>query len=555
MASSGDSRVTRRTWRELGHMSSVCIIATAVTTFVVYRALIGSIHSGRLSIPPDYDDVTYLFWSQLVLHAAPHQSAAVTVYQLINQHSPLTTLFGFVGYSLFNSGDIGPYIAAASHLVFYMFASIILIRHLPLPAVLGIACAIGAILALRNFATEFRPEPAWASLTAVSVIALFALDMFTFSWINSTAVGLLVGLAVISKPTISPVTVVVLGATFLASALTQYLERRGGGSPRRIRALIFCAATILAASLLVVVPVGAIIGRDIYNYIVWVTWDISDQFSLRGSVLDQALFYSFGIGGQLMLGRALPIILTIWALGIGYAVMWRRSLLPRILALFAIIVLSYAIPSAATVKLVWFGSAFDSILIIETVYLIALIYGPVAAASSSPGLLVLISAMVGAAGVGLLLFSNLSGMPSAVFQMDPASRADVADRTARIWSVLRDRELVRLQSAPSGQISNVMTIGVRPIVGTLISLYGVKEDLPIRNFELAYAHTADELMAKLSKVDYVVVEPSFEYSLSGARLGNSLIDAMNVRPDFYLVASIPLREPDAVAKIYERRAP
>jgi hypothetical protein len=28
-----------------------------------------------------------------------------------------------------------------------------------------------------------------------------------------------------------------------------------------------------------------------------------------------------------------------------------------------------------------------------------------------------------------------------------------------------------------------------------------------------------------------------------------------VRPDFYLVASIPLREPDAVAKIYERRAP
>ena len=62
-------------------------------------------------------------------------------------------------------------------------------------------------------------------------------------------------------------------------------------------------------------------------------------------------------------------------------------------------------------------------------------------------------------------------------------------------------------------------------------------------------------MAKLSEVDYVVVEPSFKHLLSGAGLGNSLIDAMNVRPDFYLVASIPLREPDAVAKIYERRAP
>jgi hypothetical protein len=551
----GDSRPPNGTWREFWGVLILLVISSTVSIFVISTALINSLRSGRLSVPPDYDDVTYLFWSQLVLHAAPHQSVSATAYQLIDQHSPLTTLFGFIGYSFVKSGDLGPYIAAASHLVFFFFACVLLIRRLPVTAVIGIACAIGAILALRNFATEFRPEPAWASLTAVSVIALFAMDLFSGSSIKSITLGLLMGLAVISKPTTSPITIAILGAAFVGSALAQYQEKRAAGAPRPVRGVLSCAAIIFAASSLVIVPVGAIIGPDIYNYIVWVTRGISDQVSNHDSVLDQSLFYSFGVGGQIMLGRALAIMLTVWALGIIYSALWRRSLLPRILALIGVIVLSYAIPSVSTVKLVWFGSAFDSILIIATVYLIALLYEPFAESSSRQEARAMISAMIGAAGIGLLLVYNLSGMRSAVFQMGPASRADVADRTARIWSVLRDRELVRLQSAPSGHISNVMTIAVRPIVGTLISLYGVKEGLPIRNLELAYAHTLDELMVKLSEVDYVVVEPSFEHSLSGAELGNSLIDAMNVRPDFFLVASIPLREPDTVAKIYERRVP
>jgi hypothetical protein len=550
----GESRPPNRTWHKFGYLLILLIISSTVSIFVISTALVNSLHSGRLSVPPEYDDVSYLFWSQSVLHAATHQSVSATAYQLINQHSPLTTLFGFIGYSLVTSGDMGPYIAAASHLLFFFFACVLLIRRLPITAIIGIACAIGAILALRNFATEFRPEPAWASLTAVSVIAFFALDMFNVSWIKSIALGLLVGLAVISKPTTSPVTIVVLGAAFVGSALAQYLERRVGGSAPALRAVILGAVIILATSLLVIVPVGVTIGSDIYNYIVWIEQDISDQVSIHSGIVEQALYYSFGSGGQVMLGRALPVMLTMWALGISYSAIWRRSLLPRLFALFGVVLISYIVPSVSTVKCsFWFGSAFDSILIIATVYLIALLYEPFAASSSRHGARAVISAIIGLAGTGAVLVCNLSGTPSTVFQMDPVSRADITDRTARIWSILRDRELARIQSAPPGHVSNVMTIATRPIVGYVISFYGVKEELPIRDFALDYAHTVDELMVKLSEVDYVVVEPSFEHSLSGAGLGNSLIDAMDVRPDFLLVASIPLREPDTVAKIYERR--
>lgn len=532
------------------------ILSIALVTFVTALALRRSLQSGRLSIPPFYDDVTYLYWSQSVLHAAPRQSIFATAYQMLDQHSPLTTLFGFVGYSLINTGDIGPYIVAAIHLMLFVFACVLVLRRLPAMAVIGTAFAICAIPALSNFATEFRPEPAWASLTAVSVIAFFALDIFEGgARIRQIGLGLLVGLAVISKPTTSPFTIIVLGTAFLASGLAYYHEKRIGGSPPSIRVIVTGAATLWAAALLVIIPISAIIGRDIYHYIMWVMRDISDQFGSREGFVGQSLFYSFGIGGQQMLGRALPVLLAIWGLGFGYVVLWRRSTLPRILALFVVVLISYTIPSVAAVKSVWFGSAFDAIFIIATVYLIALLYEPFAEPSSHPPARAMISALVGIAGVGLFLASSPSWERSRVFEMDPDSRAEVTDRTARIWVVLREHELVRMHSEPQGHVSNVMTIAVKPITGYVINLYAVKDGLPMRDIDLTYARSLDELLDKLPNFDYVVVQPSFQHFLSGASLGASLSNAMNGRPDFSRIASLPLQEPGAVANIYERKIP
>jgi hypothetical protein len=534
---------------------AIFILSIAIVTFVTTLALRRSMQSGRLSIPPQYDDVTYLYWSQSVLHAAPRQSIFATAYQILDQHSPLTTLFGFVGYSLIKAGDIGPYIVAAIHLTLFVFACVLVLRRLPAMAIIGIACAIGAIPALPNFAAEFRPEPAWASLTAVSVIAFFALDIFDAARIKQIGLGLLVGLAVISKPTTSPFTIIVLGTAFLASGLVYYHEKRIGGSPPPLRVIVTGAATLWAAALLVIIPIGAIIGRQIYDYIMWVMRDISDQFGSREGFVDQSLFYSFGIGGQQMLGRALPVLLAIWGLGFGYVVLLRRSTLPRIFALFVVVLISYAIPSASAVKSVWFSSAFDAIFIITTVYLIALLYEPFAELFSHPPARAMISALVGIVGVGLLLAFSPSRERSKVFEMDPNSRAEVTDRTARIWAVLREHELVRMHSEPRSHVSNVMTIAVKPIMGYVISLYAVKDDLPMRDIDLTYARSLDELLAKLPNVDYVVVQPSFQHFLSGASLGDSLSNAMNARLDFSRIASLPLQESGAVANIYERKIP
>jgi hypothetical protein len=523
-----------------------------VFLFLTVVSLQRSRENGRLSIPPSYDDVVYLFYSQSFIHSVAHQSLSANAYQIVHQHSPLTTLFGVIGYCLVPMGELGPYIVGAGHLLLYLLACALLLRRLPAMLIVGVVCAVGAVPLLRYCIVEFRPEPAWASLTAVSAIAFFAMDPFSASRRDQIGLGLLVGFAVISKPTTAPVTIVILGPAFVASALVQYLESRKKSSAPSVRVVVLSAATIWAAALVVVVPTGVIIGREIYDYIVWVMTDVVKLTANRGGFSDQLLYYSFGPGGQHMLGSALLICLAAWGIGIGYALVRRRGALPRILAVFAVILISYAIPTVTVAKHWWFGTAFDAILLLATVYLIALLCEPFAGSPSHPGLRAAISALAGVAGAALLLSSNLAGQP---LEMDRAYRIDVTNRTTQIWDVLRRHELIRKGSEPPGHLSNVMTIAVEPIVGPVISLYAIKEDLPIRDVDYSYARTVDELLAQLPNMDYVVVGRSYEFVLSGARLGDALRDAIDTKTEFSRIAALPIGRSGALVSIYERKLP
>jgi hypothetical protein len=547
----------KKTLRALFHRrrSSKLLFAVALSTFVVTFiaafALRVSLARGRLSIPPIYDDVVYLYWSQQILHAPPHSSIFSVLYQMLDQHSPLTTLFGVVGYTLFEAGDVGPYIVAATALVPFVTVCALLLEGLPLLAIIGIIGAVGSLPILRNFVTEFRPEPAWAALTAISAIAFFRMDLFSCTRRRQIAVGLLIGLTVISKPTTSPLTMVILAGAFLAAGAVSFIEQRRSGSPPRLQSIAAGVATVLIAALVVIIPVGAIIGHEIYNYIVWVMSDVSTQVKYEGGFVEHALFYSTRSSGRLMLGASFPIFLTIWIAGIAYVALRQPSLLPRILAVLLVVLMSYAVPSASVVKFVWFGAAFYSILIIATLYLIGLLYRLPNEVRLPPYLKVWIPRSIFVIGVVLFFRFNLMDQPSQLFGMDAEARADLTDRTERTWSILEAAKRIRMASESPGRVSNVMTIASEPIVGSVISLYGIKEGLPIRALEFSYARSVDELVQSLPEMDYVVVAPSSKQALSGAMLGDGLRAVMNERQDFSRIATVPLRS-GVTANIYER---
>ncbi len=522
-----------------------------VVTFITAVALTASVARGRLSIPPMYDDVVYLYWSQQIIHAPPHTSIFSALYQMLDQHSPLTTLFGIVGYTLFQSGDIGPYIVATTPLVPFVMVCVLLLDGLPILAIIGIIGAVGSLPILRNFVTEFRPEPAWGALTAISAIAFFAIDVFSCTRRKQIAIGLFAGLAVISKPTTSPLTMAILAVAFLGANVVSFIEQRRGGSPPRFQSIVAGTATVSIAALVVIIPVGAIIGPEIYGYITWVMRDVSTQVKYEGSFLDHVLFYSIRASGLQMLGASFPIFLAIWIVGISYAARRQPAVLPRILAVFLVVLISYAVPSVSVVKFVWFGAAFYSILIIATLYLIGLLYRLPSDFRLPPSPKVWLLRSIFAIGIVLFFSSNLMDQPSRLFSMDAAARADLTDRSERTWSVLQAAKRARMVSEAPGHVSNVMTIASEPIMGAVISLYGMKENLPIRALEFSYAQSVDELIERLPEMDYVVVAPSSKQALSGAMLGDGLLAVMKERPDFSRIATLPLRS-GVAANIYER---
>lgn len=505
-------------------------------------------------MPPLFDDVVYLFYAQSVIRSAGHQTFFATIHQIADQHSPLTTLFGVIGYSLIPKGDIGPYIVGSSHVFLYLLACLLLLRKLPLALAVGVVCAVGGVPMIRNVIAEFRPEAAWATFTAVCVIGFFAMNLFAGTRWQQVGLGILAGVAVISKPTTAPVTMVVVGAAFMAAALAQYMEGCRCGAPPTVRTVGSCALAIVVAALLVVAPIGAIIGREIYGYIVWVMTEVAPQTGYHGAFGAQLLYYSLGPGGQLMLGWARPICLAVWLVGLGYVWLRQRTALLRILALLTVIAISYAIPSATVAKSVWFGMAFDALLVLATVYLIGFLYGKMTHSRLPPRLGLAISPFIAVAGIAILLVSNLHSPANAMSSIDSATRNDITERTARIWDVLRRSNWKSAASESPGHLLNVMTIAPEPINGPVISLYSVKEDLPFRDVDYSYARSVDELIGQLRYMDYVVVGPSYSFVLSGASLGDALRDAMNAHAEFVQIAALPVGRGHAPVYIYERKS-
>jgi hypothetical protein len=98
-------------------------------------------------------------------------------------------------------------------------------------------------------------------------------------------------------------------------------------------------------------------------------------------------------------------------------------------------------------------------------------------------------------------------------------------------------------------------IAPEPVVGTVIGLWAIKEDLPIRDIDLSYSRSVPELLSQLPKMDYVVFGPSYEFVLSGAGLGDAFHAAMEERPEFSRIATLRFGRENSSVWIYERRLP
>lgn len=106
----GARATDKRGWLRLSGLVSLAALVTAI---VAYKSLETSSLHGRLSVPPLYDDVSYFLDAARWMNAAKGQSIFASVWDLLRQHAPFSTLVAVIGLGLFPDSFIGPYLVHA----------------------------------------------------------------------------------------------------------------------------------------------------------------------------------------------------------------------------------------------------------------------------------------------------------------------------------------------------------------------------------------------------------------------------------------------------------
>jgi hypothetical protein len=536
-------------------ISQLIAAGTAVLVVTIFVAVFGlqrSFEVGRLAAPPWYDDVVYLYAAQTLLHAAQHQSWLETLRQLIDQHAPLQTLLGTLGFLAVPQGWAGPYIANSLVLGGFLVGCAVLLRPLPTAAIVGGIAAIGAIPVASLSITEFRPDFAWGFLSGLAAAALLRRGLFQLSWKRLLLIGLLCGLALVSKPSTSPVTAVILATAFAGSVLLHVLSGDRAAIATRFRAIARVAALIGLGAAIVAGPIYAVIWRDVYAYIQLALVQLHDQNAVAGSLAFHLLYYSIGDAGDLVLGKAFWLLLTFWAAAFAYSAIYQRSLLPRVMCYLAVILVAYAIPTNTDTKSLFFGGAFYGTLIASSCAVAGELSCIAARSLRLTALRTGAAVLICVAGIALLVRANAFDHPTVLMTLPEETRKDTLEATARIWSVLKDRVASRERELATPKTYNVMVLTPEPITAGTLSLLAVTQDVPLRAYGTYYARTIDELVSQIKNYDYAVVTSSVQSQLYGPRLGDDFMKVMDDRQDFKLISSYS-RLVGGTVRVYERR--
>jgi hypothetical protein len=379
--------------------------------------------------------------------------------------------------------------------------------------------------------------------------------LFQFSWKRSLLIGLLCGVALVSKPSTGPFTAVILATAFVGSVLLYVLDvlardraavRTGFRAIARVTALIGLGAAIVAG------PVYAIIWRDVYAYILLALVELHDVNAAPGDFLFQLLFYSTGPAGGTVLGQALWVLLLFWVAAFTCAI-YKGDLLPRLICYLAVILVAYAIPTYTDTKTLWLGGAFYGTLIALTCAIVGELWRIAAKSNRLTGLRIGAAGLIGVAGIALLVRANALHHPVVfVLWASPEVQTDTTKAAAQVWSVLKDHVVSREKELATPKTYNVMVLSPEPVTDDTLSLLAVTQDVPLRAYGAYYAKTIDELVLQIKNFDYAVVTNSIQQPLPGPRLSDVFVKVMDDRPDFKLITSYS-RLVGGTVKVYEHR--
>lgn len=334
------------------------LIAFALAALFAAFQIQSSLHSGSLSLPATYDDIGYFndALARLDVLYRDGGRALLKGFWTNPPHAPLQTLLALIGFGL-----LGPHAWAADAMNAIPLAIVLRLvlgfagRTLPLATSAAVAAALLGFPLLGLLILEFRPDMLCALLTATGALIVVADPRWRAgdrtALASSTA--LFVG-ALLTKPTLAPVTVAVFGVAVIA---VLFLQSKSRDDVKRIARM---AAIYGGIAALVVLPYYAAVFRHLYEYITVNAFGSNANIWAKNSATpDPAVYYLTGPGGKVAIGT--PWLALGGALLIAALPIWVRTRVA--LAVFIVVLFAYAGVTAPSMKSPFLGLIVAALLL------------------------------------------------------------------------------------------------------------------------------------------------------------------------------------------------
>ncbi len=352
-----DGERARRLW-------VLWILIAVVFTLVQVRQ---SLHGGRLALPPTFDDVGFLHDGQQRLQVLFDGGPAAALADAVQSapHSPWSSYLAALAFLV-----LGPYewAPATANGLLILGVLLWLGRRGHELRVRWLLVAGGVVLSwplMAQAVENFRPDLAGGLATAA-----LATQIVRQPWIGAGRrrhylTGLGFALALLIKPTISPVTSLIVVTALAASTLTDLARGREQRWREIAKSWIRClgTGTALAAPyyLLAVDHLSAYVYRNTFG-------ELKDVWGLRLSGTEQALYYLTGEGGRLMFAHWLYLWLLLAGSALLAALVRRdRSAFQRVPAFVAVVIVSYGAVTLPAHKNPFLGVVLPGLLLFAAI--------------------------------------------------------------------------------------------------------------------------------------------------------------------------------------------
>src|SRR5262249_24782087 len=226
-----------------------------------------------------------------------------------------------------------PYLVNVVWVVVLLFFVKYLLQDLPRWAYVTIAISMLAWPLAGEIVIQCRPDIFTSLLTVMGCTLMFRSPFLQATTSQVIIVGALFGAALVAKPSISPLTLVIYCSSLLISVLAD-------GNPlfdrvflgKRMRRV----AQYVAVTTLIALPYFAFAWRDTYNYIYLALIEQKEVWAVHLSTFDAAGYYLWGPGGWVMMGYWFWITVFLAAVDVLISLAVKRSINWQIVGLFIV---------------------------------------------------------------------------------------------------------------------------------------------------------------------------------------------------------------------------